>query len=901
MLNRIGLPLAKKIKKEKSIKLRKELKMSIERETQQLMVYSQPEKACNLLQNYFEEEKSMMEQRRQKLYRRLDSINTGGTSLLLNTLQIKQANEEPFNFAQEVRDYQNSNLHQVRLQYKAQNREISSSQLKSIQIDSLDQVTPQIRGNQHRSSLNQQYMKRVSNTAQNSARKNEERSLGKVGRVNQKSMFHNNTNILTNQSSKSKINEDQMESISDFGDKNSPKDENNVEQKNSIYTKILKNIGNSSISTNTGTVTLKQGRSTLNEITEKNYSPSLTQQRTIREKRSISIVPIKLDAHSAKGTPPIKQQRNTIIMNDSQNELLLSQTKPQITDSLHTKQSEEKVSDLNTSPKKEVRFFSDHNNSKGRRESKQISVSGSNTSAHYHHKEKQEFQFRDLTVLLRKNMAPKFANTMKEGITNEFRLSKYMTPKKSIVSVYTFESKVYDEIFIIVDQYQKIYDCLINLKNIISKRPVNTSQAQIDFKKQQLVQSWNQAIEICQKNGDFILIFNALKFTGEIYMEFKDFMGAIKQYRALKNFCDEKQRYREKIFTFEQIGICYRLIEDFNSAIKFFRKQLELAWEQKDERAEVAACDQLALTYYYIGDMEKGLHFNDRMMRGKLENNQSVIKRVSKNLIVSKRKRPKYEFYLNPDQLNEYLIKKQEQFNGKQEQLIDFGLSKAYSVLPHPRFLDELPNSDQEDYQDQQSQEGGSKSPQKKKTIRVKSESIYTGPKFQTEELKHLNQPPPYEYLKITDPLLKKKTMYKRITSQNQKSNSNAKYLSIRDYIGAENFKYDLPNRSGTASEHRNKPLDGNQIYQNIIERVKQTDGSLNNRQSEGTVRGVSIVNHLSLLRSLAKNQVIYSISADALEKNLDQFKQSILKRQMMQYLRKWKLGIEFEEICYNI
>jgi len=33
MLNRIGLPLAKKIKKEKSIKLRRELKLSIERET----------------------------------------------------------------------------------------------------------------------------------------------------------------------------------------------------------------------------------------------------------------------------------------------------------------------------------------------------------------------------------------------------------------------------------------------------------------------------------------------------------------------------------------------------------------------------------------------------------------------------------------------------------------------------------------------------------------------------------------------------------------------------------------------------------------------------------------------------------------------------------------------------
>lgn len=56
-----------------------------------------------------------------------------------------------------------------------------------------------------------------------------------------------------------------------------------------------------------------------------------------------------------------------------------------------------------------------------------------------------------------------------------------------------------------------------------------------------------------------------------------------------------------------------------------------------------------------MGDIEKAHHFNDRMMRGKVEADYSVIKRVSKNLILSKRKRTKYELYLNPDLLNDYL------------------------------------------------------------------------------------------------------------------------------------------------------------------------------------------------------------------------------------------------------
>ena len=99
-------------------------------------------------------------------------------------------------------------------------------------------------------------------------------------------------------------------------------------------------------------------------------------------------------------------------------------------------------------------------------------------------------------------------------------------------------------------------------------------------------------------------------------------------------------------------------------------------------KSEILACDNLALEYYYMGDLEKASHFNDRMIRGKIESDQSVVKRVSQNLIISKRKRPKYEFYLNHDQLNAYLQKKQEIMQGKKE-VVDFGLSKAYFLLPH--------------------------------------------------------------------------------------------------------------------------------------------------------------------------------------------------------------------------
>lgn len=95
------------------------------------------------------------------------------------------------------------------------------------------------------------------------------------------------------------------------------------------------------------------------------------------------------------------------------------------------------------------------------------------------------------------------------------------------------------------------------------------------------------------------------------------------------------------------------------------------------------------MAYYYCGDLEKSFHYHDRNVRGKIESDDSVIKRVSNNLIQSKRMRPKYEFYLNPDLLAEYLQKKQNQMLGLEVERTDFGLSKAYRLLPHYKGRDD--------------------------------------------------------------------------------------------------------------------------------------------------------------------------------------------------------------------
>jgi hypothetical protein len=44
-----------------------------------------------------------------------------------------------------------------------------------------------------------------------------------------------------------------------------------------------------------------------------------------------------------------------------------------------------------------------------------------------------------------------------------------------------------------------------------------------------------------------LLSFNAKKIEADIYLEFKDFHSAIKKYKKLKSFCDDRKRFKEKI------------------------------------------------------------------------------------------------------------------------------------------------------------------------------------------------------------------------------------------------------------------------------------------------------------------------------------------------------------------
>lgn len=51
-------------------------------------------------------------------------------------------------------------------------------------------------------------------------------------------------------------------------------------------------------------------------------------------------------------------------------------------------------------------------------------------------------------------------------------------------------------------------------------------------------------------------------------MDFKDLTEAIRVYKSLKILCEDFQKYKEKMFIYEQIGYVYRLMKDSENAVK---------------------------------------------------------------------------------------------------------------------------------------------------------------------------------------------------------------------------------------------------------------------------------------------------------------------------------------------
>mmetsp|Transcript_22539 Transcript_22539/g.21701 ORF Transcript_22539/g.21701 Transcript_22539/m.21701 type:complete len:88 (+) Transcript_22539:2028-2291(+) len=79
------------------------------------------------------------------------------------------------------------------------------------------------------------------------------------------------------------------------------------------------------------------------------------------------------------------------------------------------------------------------------------------------------------------------------------------------------------------------------------------------------------------------------------------------------------------------------MMKKHEEAVGTYKKMLQLAWKEKDGGMEVIAYDNLSLEYFYLGEITKSNYYHDRIMRGKMENDMSIVKKIFCNLLTSKR------------------------------------------------------------------------------------------------------------------------------------------------------------------------------------------------------------------------------------------------------------------------
>jgi tetratricopeptide (TPR) repeat protein len=108
-------------------------------------------------------------------------------------------------------------------------------------------------------------------------------------------------------------------------------------------------------------------------------------------------------------------------------------------------------------------------------------------------------------------------------------------------------------------------------------------------------------------------------------------------YKYLVKLSDKNQKYKEQIVMFEQMGYCCHVVRKYKQAIIWFKKQLELAWFEKDKNGETEAYGNIGREHFYLGDLDKALYYNDRMVRGKVENERSSLKTMSHHVVKNRR------------------------------------------------------------------------------------------------------------------------------------------------------------------------------------------------------------------------------------------------------------------------
>ena len=78
-----------------------------------------------------------------------------------------------------------------------------------------------------------------------------------------------------------------------------------------------------------------------------------------------------------------------------------------------------------------------------------------------------------------------------------------------------------------------------------------------------------------------------LKTHGAIALEFRDFTEAARVFKKLKNFCEVRKCFNQKMYIYKQLAYVYQLQRSNQKALNCYKRMLYLAWYHDNYVAEI--------------------------------------------------------------------------------------------------------------------------------------------------------------------------------------------------------------------------------------------------------------------------------------------------------------------------
>lgn len=236
--------------------------------------------------------------------------------------------------------------------------------------------------------------------------------------------------------------------------------------------------------------------------------------------------------------------------------------------------------------------------------------------------------------------------SFKSTVSGGLRREEILRELKIIKSTSAQKGSVLNELERVCQAFgHKLPESAQHVKDALTKAYVDAINPSLTLeeKLRRFELNWKYVAKLCKAlpvtSADtlFDLKYHSYIVRTHVFMEFRSFKSALKYCRKAKQLCEKSLKYMEKLSMYQQLGYIYRLMSENEEAVKQFKKMLQLAWQEGNLEMELKAYDNLSMEYFYLGQLQKSNYYHDRFMRGKSENDFSIVKKVTCNLLRSRR------------------------------------------------------------------------------------------------------------------------------------------------------------------------------------------------------------------------------------------------------------------------